>query len=95
MTNIVAITAANARRWQVAKIAPNRLVEVSRVAKRLTAPAAKFRYQGVSQAVWGTPDRWPVVAVIHEPVGRISPTGPRKARPDDKLRRNPPPWLNP
>ena len=25
-----------------------------------------------------------------EAVGRISPTGPRKARPDDKLRRNPP-----
>jgi lysozyme family protein len=66
MTNIVAITAANARHWQVAKIVPNRLSEVNGVAKRLTAPAAKFRYQAISQAVWATPDRWPVVAVIHE-----------------------------
>jgi hypothetical protein len=27
-------------------------------------------------------------------VGRINPTGPRKALPDDRLRRNPPSWLN-
>ena len=26
-------------------------------------------------------------------VGRVGPTGPRKARPDDRLRRNPPPFL--
>jgi lysozyme family protein len=52
MTNIAAITAENARLWQTAKIIPKRLSEVNAVA--------------VSQAVWGTPDRWPVVAVIHE-----------------------------
>src|SRR5712692_8760843 len=32
MTNIVAITAANARRWQVAKIVPKRQAEVNAVA---------------------------------------------------------------
>jgi hypothetical protein len=28
--------------------------------------------------------------VNHSPQGGVSPTGPRKARPDDRLRRNPP-----
>lgn len=66
MTNLAAITAENARLWAVAKIVPNRLGQVNAVAVRLNAPSAKLRYQAVSQAVWGTPDRWPVVAVIHE-----------------------------
>jgi lysozyme family protein len=66
MTNIAAITAENARVWTVAKIVPKRLAEVNAVAARLVAPSAKSRYQAVSQAVWGTADRWPVVAVIHE-----------------------------
>lgn len=66
MTNLVAITAENARLWAIARIVPKRQAEVTAVATRLVAPAAKFRYQAVSQAVWGTPDRWPLVAVIHE-----------------------------
>jgi lysozyme family protein len=66
MTNIAAITAENARLWKIAKIVPKRLQEVNAVAARLAAPAAKLRYEAVSQAVWGAPDRWPVVAVIHE-----------------------------
>lgn len=66
MTNFAAITAENARLWQTAKIVPKRQSEVDGVVLRLVAPSAKFRYQAVSQAVWDTPDRWPVVAVIHE-----------------------------
>jgi lysozyme family protein len=66
LTNIVAITAANAKRWQVAKIVPKRQAEVNGVVVRLVAPAAKARYQEVSKAVWATPGRWPVVAVILE-----------------------------
>jgi lysozyme family protein len=66
MTNIAAITAANAKRWQVAKIVPSRRAQVNTAVLRLVASTAKFRYQAVSKAVWGSPDRWPVVAVIHE-----------------------------
>lgn len=66
MTNLAAITAENARLWSIARIVPSRQAQVTAVATRLAAPSAKFRYQAVSQAVWGTPDRWPVVAVIHE-----------------------------
>lgn len=66
MTNLVAITAENNRLWQTAKILPKRQAEVTAVVVRLTTAAAKFRYQAVSKAVWGTPDRWAVVAVIHE-----------------------------
>jgi hypothetical protein len=40
MTDIVALKAANARRLQVAKIAPKRQAEVSAVAVRLASPAA-------------------------------------------------------
>ena len=29
--------------------------------------------------------------MTNQPAGRVSPTGPRKARPVDRLRRNPPP----
>jgi hypothetical protein len=53
MTNLVAITAENARLWSAAKIVPKRQVEVNSVVVRLVASSAKFRYQAVSQAVWG------------------------------------------
>jgi lysozyme family protein len=57
MTDIVALKAANARRWQLAKTARN----CSSVAGRLIA--AKPRYQTV-EAKTGVP--WFVIAVIHE-----------------------------
>ena len=66
MTNIVALTALNASRWAKCVVTPNRMAEVNAVAKRLCDPAAKARYQAISQAVWGAPDRWYFVALTHE-----------------------------
>jgi len=59
MTDLNALTAANAQRWAQAK--PTRNFAV--IAKRLTATDAGSRYQAVS-AKTGVP--WPVIAVIHE-----------------------------
>lgn len=59
MTDLVALRAANERRWVSAKITRN----FTPVAKRLVAPAAKAKYQLVS-AKTGVP--WPIIAVIHE-----------------------------
>jgi lysozyme family protein len=61
MTNIVALTAANARRWADAKIAPNLAHFINGVAHRLVT--AKPRYQSV-EARTGVP--WFITAVIHE-----------------------------
>jgi lysozyme family protein len=36
------------------------------VARKLCAPDAKLRYCAISQVVWGKPDLWFVVAIIHE-----------------------------
>jgi lysozyme family protein len=59
MTDLVALKAANARRWANA-----RLTRVfSPVAKHLVAPEAKARYQAVS-AKTGVP--WAFIAVAHE-----------------------------
>lgn len=66
MPNIPAIIAKNGALWKKASILPNRRAEVDHVAMRLAAPFAKARYQLISNAVWHTPDRWAVVAVIHE-----------------------------
>src|SRR5262249_9185247 len=59
MINLVALEAANARRWASAKVLRN----FSEVARRLVAPQTKARYQAVS-ARTGVP--WPIIAVIHE-----------------------------
>lgn len=59
MTNIVALTAANAKRW--ADVKPTR--DFSAVARRLITPEAKARYKAVS-ARTGVP--WFAIAVIHE-----------------------------
>ncbi len=59
MTDLVALRAANARRWVNAK--PNR--DFSSSARRLVAPAAKAQYQAVEQAT-GVP--WYFVAIVHE-----------------------------
>lgn len=63
VTDLAKLTAANLTRWQKCQITPSRQAEVHAVAVRLTAPAAKFRYQAVEKAT-GVP--WFVVAVIHE-----------------------------
>jgi lysozyme family protein len=57
MTDLVALRASNARRWQNVK--PTR--SFTSIARRLVA--AKARYQSVSRAT-GVP--WAVIAVIHE-----------------------------
>jgi lysozyme family protein len=59
MTDLNALTAANAKRWANAKLTRN----FASVARYLTAPNAKARYQAVS-AKTGVP--WAVIAVIHE-----------------------------
>jgi len=63
MTNLVALKAANAALWKIAKILPSRQAEVTKVAERLVAPTAKVRYQAI-EAATGVP--WFVIAVIHE-----------------------------
>ncbi|MGY3527289.1 hypothetical protein [Bradyrhizobium sp. USDA 4452] len=59
MTDLNALKAANAARWQKAKLTRN----FSGVAARLVAPTAKARYQAVS-AKTGVP--WFFIAVAHE-----------------------------
>jgi lysozyme family protein len=59
MTDLVALRAANAKRWTNAKLTRN----FSSVASHLVAPNAKGRYQSV-EAKTGVP--WFVIAVIHE-----------------------------
>jgi lysozyme family protein len=59
MTDLVALKAANARRWANAKVIRN----FASVARHLVEPSAKRRYQWVS-AKTGVP--WCVTAVIHE-----------------------------
>jgi lysozyme family protein len=59
MTDLVALKAANARRWMDAKLTRN----FSSVAKHLVAPDAKARYLFAS-AKTGVP--WWFIAVIHE-----------------------------
>lgn len=59
MTNLIALTAANTRRWANARPTRN----FAPIAKRLISPDAKSRYQAVS-ARTGVP--WPVIGVIHE-----------------------------
>ena len=66
MPNLAEIIAENAARWETAHILPSRRPEVAEVAARLCAPTAKSRYQMISQTVWGTPDRWWFVALVHE-----------------------------
>jgi lysozyme family protein len=61
MTDLVALKAANVRRWVAARSL--RGASFTAVAKRLVDPNAKVRYQEVS-AKTGVP--WFVVAVIHE-----------------------------
>ncbi|KRR23718.1 hypothetical protein [Bradyrhizobium retamae] len=59
MTNLIALTESNAKRWAAARLTRN----FTTVARRLVAPGAKARYQTVS-ARTGVP--WPAIAVIHE-----------------------------
>ena len=61
MTDLVALKAANAKRWAMAKI--TRQSTFGGIAKHLTASDAKARYQAVSKKT-GVP--WPFVAVAHE-----------------------------
>jgi lysozyme family protein len=59
MTDLVALKAANAKRWANAKL----IRGFTSVARHLVSPNAKPRYQAVS-AKTGVP--WAVIAVIHE-----------------------------
>ncbi len=59
MVDLVALQAANARRWASAKLTR----DFAAVARHLVAPGAKAKYQKVS-AKTGVP--WPIIAVIHE-----------------------------
>ncbi|WKA31614.1 hypothetical protein [Bradyrhizobium roseum] len=59
MTDLNALTRANAKRWADARLTRN----FTAVARRLVAPAAKARYQAVAVKT-GVP--WAVIAVIHQ-----------------------------
>jgi lysozyme family protein len=59
MTDLIALKAANEKRWKAAKVTRN----FAGVAARLVAPDAKARYLKVT-AETGVP--WAVIAVIHE-----------------------------
>src|SRR5882757_6335565 len=61
MTDLNALTAANAKRWASAKL--TRAGSFATVAKHLVAPDAKQRYQSVS-AKTGVP--WAFIAAAHE-----------------------------
>ena len=63
MTDISVLVAKNGNLWAKASILPNRIVEVGKVAARLTASAAKARYLAISLT---TQVPWWVIAVIHE-----------------------------
>jgi len=54
------------RLWPKCYILPKRKPEVMSVSQRLCAPESKALYQRVSALVWGTPDRWWFVAIVHE-----------------------------
>ena len=60
------LTLANEARWQKSQILRSRELEVEGVSARLCAPKAKAIYQQIAQAVWGAPDRWWFVAIVHE-----------------------------
>jgi lysozyme family protein len=66
MINAQALIALNSQRWIGCRITPSRHAEVMKVSERLCEREAKFRYQAISQAVWGTFDRWYFVAIVHE-----------------------------
>ncbi len=53
----------NQQRWESMHILPSRINEISNIAKRLTASAAKARYQQIEKA---TNVPWFIIAVIHE-----------------------------
>ncbi len=63
MIDLVKLKAANVARWTAMHVEPALGATFDRVAARLTAPAAKARYEIVT-AQTGVP--WFVVAVIHE-----------------------------
>lgn len=60
MTDLIALKAANAKRWQNAKI---QRASFTAVAKHLCDPSAKAKYKAV-EAKTGVP--WPFIAVAHE-----------------------------
>lgn len=66
MTDLAALKAESLSCWQKAQIVPGRAAQVEAVAKRLCAPNAKTIYQQIAQQVWGSPDRWWFVAIVHE-----------------------------
>lgn len=60
---MVDLKQANQRRWEGCKVNPSQQGAFDSVAKRLSAPEAKKRYQAIEKQT-GVP--WQVIAVIHE-----------------------------
>lgn len=63
MTDLANLKKQNSVRWTAMKLTPNRVNELTNIAKDLCDPAAKLRYTQVSLET-GVP--WFVIAVIHE-----------------------------
>ena len=69
MTDIIALKANNAHRWELMHMRANRIAQFDATAKRLCDPIAKARYQGVTDrlsAVGHQPVPWWFIAVVSE-----------------------------
>lgn len=66
VVDIQKLEAANAARWANMHLRANRIAQFDATAKRLCAYDPKARYQEIARAVWGAPDRWWFVALVHE-----------------------------
>lgn len=69
MTNILLLKANNARRWDAMHMKASRIPEFDETAKRLCEPAAKARYQGVTDRLIKAnmqPVPWWFIAIVSE-----------------------------
>ena len=65
MTDLATLKAECLSCWQKAQVVPSRLAQVNALAKRACAPVAKAAYQQIAQKVWGSPDRWWFIPIVH------------------------------
>lgn len=69
MTNITALIVKNAARWSAMHLKADRIPDFDATAKRLSAPDAKARYEGVTRRLMGLawqPVPWWFIAIVSE-----------------------------
>ncbi len=101
MLDIATLEAANTARWHAMHIRASRIAGFDATARRLCETRAKLRYQRIAQTVWGKPERWWFVALVHEREAGGPPHWDRQLAqgdPLDKISRHDPvgrgPFLN-